>query len=144
MWLQVREWDRWRAARVEQAAVGMTGGHQGLHRRGGKPAASFLWLPGELAMVLLLLSYPMQRKTIFLSCQRWKQSEQKERTSQVSIPGNIIPQPILTSYLLHHLLYYNHISLAGLPVSGPFPFQSTLHPVFRDPGKQHVSQLKSL
>lgn len=109
VWLQVREWDRWGAARVEEAAVGMTGGHQGLHRNGGKPSASFLWLPGELAMVLVLLNYPVQRKTIFLCCQRWRQGEQKERTSQLSIPGNMSPQPILTSYLRRHL-HYNHIN----------------------------------
>lgn len=142
MLLQVREQDRKRAVRVEQAAVVIAGGHQYLYGELREACYLFSFAPRGLRKVSLPVKPSYAAENHFPCCQRGKQSKWKESQSGECPQGISSPTcfhslgslTILTS--VTNSLSYNHISLfSSLPVSVPFPFKSILHPVTRDPSE---------
>lgn len=75
MWLQVREQDRRRAVRVEQAAVVIAGGHQDLYGEQREACYLFSSAPRGLCKGSPPVKLSYAAENHFPCCQRGKQSE---------------------------------------------------------------------
>ena len=109
------------------------GAHQGLHRSWGKPAASFLWLPQDLATVLLQPSHPMQQETISSVIKEGnsEKRESGEHPQETTLPLTYshFLSPLSPSYLIRT----EYIDRSPCSSSHPLSVHSSSCP--RDPGK---------